>query len=151
MTLLPRAARAALLAVLDVALHARGRPVSSKELAARHALPPRRLEGLLQALVHAGVLKSLRGPSGGYELAKERRRLTLADILRVALRVDEEEGVLEPKIAPASLEAAIAPALQEIEAELFQRLEMVTLDDLYARALVGGFGGGERAQADFEI
>ena len=56
MTLLPRVARAAVLAVLDVALHARGRPVSSKELAARHALPPRRLESLLQALVRAGVL-----------------------------------------------------------------------------------------------
>ncbi len=150
MTLLPRAARAALLAVLDIALHARGRPVSSKELAARHALPPRRLEGLLQALVHAGVLKSLRGPSGGYELAKERRRLTLADILRVALRVDEEEG-FEPNIAPVSLEAAITPALQEIEAELFQILETVTLDDLCARALVVGFGSAEKAQADFEI
>ena len=150
MMLLPRAARAALLAVLDIALHARGRPVSSKELAARHALPPRRLEGLLQALVHAGVLKSLRGPSGGYELAKERRRLTLADILRVALRVDEEEGV-EPNIAPVSLEAAITPALQEIEAELFQILETVTLDDLCARALMVGFGSAERTQADFEI
>ncbi|ARN80723.1 RrF2 family transcriptional regulator [Methylocystis bryophila] len=150
MTLLPRAARAALLAVLDVALHARGRPVSSKELATRHALPPRRLESLLQALVHAGVLKSLRGPSGGYELAKERRRLTLADVLRVALRV-EEEGDLEPKIAPLSLEAAIAPALEEIEAEIFQRLEMVTLDDLCARALVYGFGSAEKTQADFEI
>jgi Rrf2 family transcriptional regulator, iron-sulfur cluster assembly transcription factor len=150
MTLLPRVARAALLAVLDIALHARGRPVSSKELAARHALPPRRLEGLLQALVHAGVLKSLRGPSGGYELAKERRRLTLADILRVALRVDEEECP-EPNIAPVSLEAAITPALQEIEAELFQLLETVTLDELCARALVVGFGSMEKAQADFEI
>ncbi|HTO80290.1 MAG TPA: Rrf2 family transcriptional regulator [Methylocystis sp.] len=150
MTLLPRAARAALLAVLDIALHARGRPVSSKELAARHALPPRRLEGLLQALVHAGVLKSLRGPSGGYELAKERRRLTLADILRVALRVDEEEGA-EPDIAPVSLEAAITPALQEIEAELFQILETVTLDDLCARALIVGFESAEKTEADFEI
>ena len=151
MTLLPHAARAALLAVLDIALHARGRPVSSKELAARHALPPRRLEGLLQALVHAGVLKSLRGPSGGYELARERRRLTLADILRVALGVDEEEEGVEPNIAPVSLEAAITPALQEIEAELFQILETVTLDDLCARALVVGFGSAERTQADFEI
>jgi Rrf2 family transcriptional regulator, iron-sulfur cluster assembly transcription factor len=151
MTLFPRVARAAVIAVLDVALHARGRPVSSKELAARHALPPRRLESLLQALVHAGVLKSLRGPSGGYELAKERRRLTLADILRVALRVAESEDALEAKFAPVSLEAAITPALQEIEAELFQRLETVTLDDLCARARVVGFGAAEKTQANFEI
>jgi Rrf2 family iron-sulfur cluster assembly transcriptional regulator len=151
MMFLPRAARVALLAVLDVALHARGRPVSSKELAARHALPPRRLEGLLQALVRAGVLKSLRGPSGGYELAKERRRLTLAEIVRVALRIDEEEGAPAPPIAPVSLEAAIAPALEEIEAEIFERLERITLDDLCARARVVGFGEGDKTQADFEI
>ena len=50
MKLLPKPARFALMAALDVALHARGRPVSSKELAARHDLPPRRLETLLQAL-----------------------------------------------------------------------------------------------------
>ena len=93
MRLLPRAARFALMAMLDVALHARARPVSSKELAARHDFPPRRLEGLLQALVRAGILKSLRGPSGGYELARERRRLTAAEIVRVALRAegDDEE------------------------------------------------------------
>jgi Rrf2 family transcriptional regulator, iron-sulfur cluster assembly transcription factor len=150
-TLLPRVARAAVLAVLDVALHARGRPVSSKELAARHALPPRRLESLLQALVRAGVLKSVRGPSGGYELAKERRRLTLADILRVALRVEGNDDVDEREIAPLSLEAAIAPTLQQIEADLFGLMEAVTLEDLCVRARVVGFESVEKTQADFEI
>ena len=151
MTLLPRGARAAVLAVLDVALHARGRPVSSKELAARHELPPRRLESLLQALVRAGVLKSVRGPSGGYELAKERRRLTLADIVRVALRVDGNDDADEPEVAPLSLEAAIAPTLQQIEAEVFRGLEAVTLEDLCVRARVVGFESAEKTQADFEI
>jgi Rrf2 family transcriptional regulator, iron-sulfur cluster assembly transcription factor len=151
MTLLPRVARAAVLAVLDVALHARGRPVSSKELAARHELPPRRLESLLQALVRAGVLKSVRGPSGGYELAKERRRLTLADIVRVALRVDGNDDADEPEVAPLSLEAAIAPTLQQIEAEVFRGLEAVTLEDLCVRARVVGFESAEKTQADFEI
>ncbi len=50
MTLLPRAAHFALLAVLDVALHARGRPVSSKELAKRYDLPPRRTRDLAAGL-----------------------------------------------------------------------------------------------------
>jgi Rrf2 family iron-sulfur cluster assembly transcriptional regulator len=147
MMLLPRSARSAVLAVLDVALHARGKPVSSKELAARHALPPRRLEGLLQALVHAGVLKSLRGPSGGYELAKERRRLTLAEIVRVALGAEAENacGTAGP------LEAALAPALSEIEAEFFARLEAITVEDLHARALAGGLSCAPEAGGDFAI
>ena len=70
MKILRGPARFALLATLDVALYARGRPVSSKVLAARHDLPPRRLEALLQALVRAVVLRSLRGPAGVYELAR---------------------------------------------------------------------------------
>jgi Rrf2 family protein len=149
MTLLPRTARSALLAVLDVALHSRGRPVSSRELAARHKLPPRRLEGLLQALVHAGVLRSLRGPSGGYELARERRRLTLAEIVRVALRAEDEREESD-KVGAASLEAALAPALEEIEAQIFSQLGTISIEDLYARALANG-AGNEQAGGDFAI
>ena len=120
MTLLPRAARFALMATLDVALHARGRPVTSKALAARHDLPPRRLESLLQALVRAGILRSVRGPAGGYELARERRRLSLGEIVRVALRVEaEEEG--QPA-EPGLLEAVLAPVIAAAEAEALARL-----------------------------
>lgn len=149
MMLLPRSARAALLAVLDVALHARGRPVSSKELAARHRLPPRRLEGMLQALVHAGVLRSLRGPSGGYELARERRRLNLAEIVRVALRAEAETG--DPAGGPPSFEAALTPALEEIEADIFARLGAISIEDLYTKALANGLNDGGEAGGDFAI
>lgn len=147
MTLLPRPARYALMAALDVAMHSRGKPVSSKALAARHDLPPRRLESLLQALVRAGILKSVRGPSGGYELARERRRLCVGEILRVALRAEAElcekgtgllETVLEPMIAEAE-EAALA------------KLDAITLDDLLARAAAKGFGEEQDGGGDFEI
>ena len=82
MILLSRRGQFALAAVVDIAIHARPLPVSAKALAARLALPPRRLESLLQDLVHANILKGVRGPRGGYELARERRRITAASILR---------------------------------------------------------------------
>lgn len=144
MKLLPKPARFALMAALDVALHARGRPVSSKELAARHDLPPRRLETLLQALVRAGILKSVRGPAGGYELARERRRLSVGEIVRVALRAEEEEDQ-----APALLVAVLEPLIAETEEASLQRLDAITLEDLYARAIAKGFG--ERPSGDFAI
>src|SRR5215211_7772975 len=81
MSLLSRKGLLAITAVVDVALHAKGRPVSAKALAARNALPPRHLEPILQALVRAGILKGIRGPRGGYELGRERRRITAEDIL----------------------------------------------------------------------
>ena len=147
MKLLPRTARFALMATLDVALHARGRPVSSKQLAARHDLPPRRLETVLQALVRAGILKSVRGPAGGYALARERRRLSVGEIVRVALRAEEEA----PDVAPPLLSAVLEPIIAEAEESALRRLDDVTLDDLHARAVTLGFGERPDASGAFEI
>jgi len=81
MNLLSRRSVLAIAAVVDVALHSRSAPVAAKALAARHKLPPRHLETLLQGLVHAKILKGVRGPRGGYELACERRRITVGEIV----------------------------------------------------------------------
>ena len=81
MNLLSRRSVLAIAAVVDVALHSRSTPVGAKTLAARHKLPPRHLETLLQGLVHAKILKGVRGPRGGYELARERRRITVGEIV----------------------------------------------------------------------
>jgi Rrf2 family transcriptional regulator, iron-sulfur cluster assembly transcription factor len=145
MTLLPEAARLALMATLDVALHARGRPVSSKELAARHDLPPRRLEGLLQALVRAGIFKSVRGPSGGYELARERRRLSLGEIVRIGLRAESA-----PCAGAQRYDAVLAPVLARMEERAFAELDAVTLDELQTRAQQSGFDE-KLGDGDFEI
>jgi len=64
----PNVREDAIAAVVDVALHARERPVSARKLAARHNLPPRHLEPVLQALVHEGIFHGIRGPRGGYAL-----------------------------------------------------------------------------------
>ena len=85
MNLLSRRSVLAIAAVVDVALHSRSAPVAAKALAWRHKLPPRHLETLLQGLVHAKILKGVRGPRGGYELARERRRITIGEIVRTAM------------------------------------------------------------------
>ena len=79
--------------------------MSSKTLAVRNGLPARHLESVLQALVHDGILKGTRGPRGGYELARERNRMTINDILR-ATRTDDgpkeepNSGLLEKVVMP---------------------------------------------------
>ena len=89
--MLPRKGLLAIAAVVDVALQTDGRPISAKTLTTRHGLPPRHLESLLQSLVHEGILKGIRGPHGGYELARERGGITANDILRAAGTVDAAE------------------------------------------------------------
>ena len=88
MPLLPRKGVLAIAAVIDVALQAHAHPISAKALALRHGLPPRHLEPVLQALVRDGILKGIRGPRGGYALARERKRVSANDILRAAAAVE---------------------------------------------------------------
>src|SRR5215469_13696340 len=91
MSLLPRKDLLAVTAVLDVALLTDDQPVASKTLAHRHRLPPRHLEPVLQALVHKGILKGIRGPRGGYQLARDPRQITADDILRAIGTVEEQQ------------------------------------------------------------
>jgi len=90
MPILPRKGILAIAAVVDIALHDGDTPVSAKTLAVRHGLPPRHLEPVLQALVRDGILKGIRGPGGGYELAGEPGDITAAQILRAADMIDGE-------------------------------------------------------------
>lgn len=131
MPLLSRKGILAIAAVIDVALNSKGRPVSAKALAGRHKLPPRHLEPVLKALVRDGILKGIRGPRGGYELARERKRITAEDILRAASKV-EEPG--EPPLPASTLvNQVVLPALAQAEAAFSAALGRINIEDMAAR------------------
>ena len=133
MTLVSRKGILAIAAVIDVAMNARTRPVSAKSLAARHRLPPRHLEPLLQALVRDGILRGIRGPHGGYELGRERNRITADDILRAATTVDEVDA-LQP--SSALVNEIVRPALAETERTVSVALGRISIDDIVRRTTV---------------
>ena len=128
MAMLPRKGLLAIAAVVDVALQTDGRPISAKTLTTRHGLPPRHLESLLQSLVHEGILKGIRGPHGGYELARERGGITANDILRAAGNAAEEEPNSE------LVAKVVLPVLSAAEQEFGQALSRISLDDMVDRA-----------------
>jgi Rrf2 family protein len=131
MTLLSRKGLLAIAAVIDVALYGRSRPVSAKALAARHALPARHLEPVLQALVRVGILKGIRGPRGGYELARERRRVTVDDILRAAGTIEE----FDDKAARSTLVSQVViPAVDQAEQAFAAALGRIDFDELVRQA-----------------
>jgi Rrf2 family transcriptional regulator, iron-sulfur cluster assembly transcription factor len=136
----------AVAAVVDVAMHARGQPVAAKALAERHRLPPRHLEPVLQALVHAGILKGVRGPRGGYELARERRRISVAEVVRVAETAAEEQtGAL-----PSLVTRVVRPAVAQGEKAFESALAAVTIEGLCREAERQGFAEA-LASSDFNI
>ncbi len=131
MPLLSRKGVLAIAAVIDVALHAQGRPISAKTLAARHGLPPRHLESVLQALVRDGILKGIRGPRGGYELGRESNRVSANDILRAAGSV---EDVNEEPANSELMNKVVLPALSSAEQEFGIALNRINLDDMVRSA-----------------
>jgi Rrf2 family transcriptional regulator, iron-sulfur cluster assembly transcription factor len=140
MPLLPRKGILAIAAVIDVALHGADRPVSAKALAERHGLPPRHLEPVLQALVRDGILKGIRGPRGGYELGRDRRRITADEILRAAGTVEELE---DPAMPPSALLCdVVVPALAHAERAFAAALGQINVEDMArgAETLAGSRG-----------
>jgi Rrf2 family transcriptional regulator, iron-sulfur cluster assembly transcription factor len=129
MPILSRRGLLAIAAVVDIALQKDGRPVASKTLAKRHGLSPRHLEAVLQSLVHGGILKGIRGPRGGYELAIERNGVTVNDILRsaeTATALDEPKSDLVVNV--------LLPVLAGVEHECGQALSRISLDEIVRRA-----------------
>jgi Rrf2 family iron-sulfur cluster assembly transcriptional regulator len=147
---LSRRSLLAIAAVVDIALHARPAPVAAKALAARHELPPRHLETVLQALVKAGLLKGVRGPRGGYELARERRRITAGEIVRAAMQATAEE-TLPPLPRSALVETIIGPTVQGAMDAWLAALDAVTVADLCKEAETRAATDGKRITADFTI
>jgi Rrf2 family protein len=133
MSLMSRKGLLAIAAVIDVAINARARPVSAKALAARHRLPPRHLEPVLQALVRDGILKGIRGPHGGYELGRERSRITANDILRAAITAEDPDAVRPGSIL---VNEVIGPVLAETERTVSVALGRINIDDMVRRVAV---------------
>ena len=133
MILLPRRCVLAIAAVTDIALNARPRPVAAKALAARHSLPPRHLETLLQSLVHAQILKGVRGPHGGYELARERRKISAGEIVRAALtasNLDEDSEGAKSEL----IDDIVTPLVEAAGKSFLRQLDQITVDELCRNA-----------------
>jgi Rrf2 family iron-sulfur cluster assembly transcriptional regulator len=107
----------ALEAVIDIAFNARPEPVQAKEITARQGVPQRYLEQVMQQLVRAGILKGVRGPRGGYRLAKERRRISVGDIVRAAELAEDEAG---EEVSPRSELGAriVTPFIQTLQEDV---------------------------------
>lgn len=147
MMLLSRRSMLALAAVADIALHARPQPVAAKTLAGRLALPPRHLETLLQALVRAEILKGVRGPRGGYELARERRRISAAEIVRAVLNGEEAGAQTEGRF----IDNVISPIIEQASQAFLGALELVTIDDICRAAGEKKIFLEDNAKPDFTI
>ena len=138
-------------AVLDIAYNAGDLPVQSGEITRRQGIPRRYLEQVLQQLVRAGVLSGVRGPRGGYRLARERRRITLGEIVRVVQAIEGADNPLESEAGAELGRRVVRPLWSELQDEVMGRLDGITIDELCLRAHRVGIPGDYAARLDFSI
>jgi Rrf2 family protein len=143
----------ALEAVIDIAYNARPQPVQAKEITARQGVPQRYLEQVMQQLVRAGILKGVRGPRGGYRLARERRRISVGDVVRIAMALDTGEGQFDGGSELGR--RVVVPMIADLQEDVMKKLDQISIEDICQRARANGLDcGGDLPQAvgaDFTI
>ncbi|MFN3626344.1 MAG: Rrf2 family transcriptional regulator, partial [Parvibaculum sp.] len=78
--------RYAVMAMADLARHSSGSPVALAEIADRQEISLSYLEQLFAKLRRGNLVKSVRGPGGGYLLSRDADEIRISDVI---LAVDE--------------------------------------------------------------
>jgi len=131
--------RYGLRAVFDIAYHSAGLSTQVREISARQAISPRYIEQIFQKLKKAGIIKSLRGPSGGYYLAKRLEEIRVGDIVRATERNVHLVNCAGPrpaskKICDRITQCVVRDVWAEASHRLMAYLDSVTLEDLCREA-----------------
>ena len=115
-------------AVIELARRFGHGPVQCAEIAASQRIPEAYLDQLLSSLRRSGIVRSMRGPHGGHELARDPHQLTLGDVVTAL------EGPVVPHefVHSASIEDTCAVRNAWLAAaEASQReLDRTTIQDL---------------------
>lgn len=122
----------ACIAVLELAArHVRGEPVRIREIADAHDIPSRFLVQILLQLKSAGLVQSIRGAAGGYQLARDPEGITLLDVMTV---VDAQlaENALGNTRSSATTRA-LQRTWKEVAAKERELLSGVSFADLVER------------------
>lgn len=140
-------------AVVDIAYNSGGEPVQIREVTQRQGVPQRYLEQVMQRLVHAGILKGIRGPKGGYLLARERSRIYVGEIARVVMDMPDESGLGLPEdvaIGPIG-QSVVRPLWQEFQNQILVMMDKVSIEELTTRAFRSGIPSEVYNRINFSI
>jgi Rrf2 family protein len=148
---LPKKLLFAIEAVVDIAYHAGSQPVQSQDITRRQGIPRRYLEQALQKLVRAKILTGVRGPRGGYNLARERRRISIGNIVQVIHNGSQIYDDLDDETGSELTQLVIKPVWQNVEIDMMDQLNKISIDDLCQYAQKNGVTSEGHQSLDFSI
>lgn len=132
--------RYAVMAMVDLACQSNGKPVSLADIAVRQEISQSYLEQLFGKLRKGGLVKSVRGPGGGYVLARAADATRVADII---LAVDEPMRTTRCRVgSPSGCHSDKSRCLthdlwEELGNQIYLYLSSVTLGDVAGRRVLG--------------
>ncbi|BCW89505.1 HTH-type transcriptional regulator IscR [Alphaproteobacteria bacterium SO-S41] len=132
--------RYAVMAITDLAKFSSARPVSLADIAARQEISLSYLEQLFAKLRRAGLVRSVRGPGGGYRLARSAAETRVAEVI---LAVDEPIKATRCEIgSPKGCTGTSARCIthdlwEELSRQIHIFLSSVTLADILENRVLG--------------
>jgi Rrf2 family transcriptional regulator, iron-sulfur cluster assembly transcription factor len=118
-------------ALLDLSLQPRFGPASVTDIAQRQSLPAPYLEKLLIELRRGGLVRSLRGVQGGYQLARSPSQISLGQILEAVGEWIEPFPDSVPEDKPNAEDWVTVAVWKRLQQHLKTVLYGITLEDLY--------------------
>ena len=110
-----------------------GEPMKGEHIADAQGIPLKFLENILQELRHAGVVRSQRGPEGGYRLARPASEISLGEVIRaVDGPLASVRGEAPEDLAYDGSAAALRDVWVALRSSLRGVLDEVTLGEVAA-------------------
>jgi Rrf2 family iron-sulfur cluster assembly transcriptional regulator len=142
--------RYAVMAMADLARRSVKAPVTLADIASRQSISLSYLEQLFARLRKAGLVESVRGPGGGYTLARTAENIRVYDIMAAvdeSLDVTRCEG--EAKGCMESGRRCITHDLwDELSRHIYLFLGSITLEDVIAGRVMGAARGANEMAAE---
>lgn len=142
------------MAMVDIAAHSEGKPIALADVAERQEISLSYLEQLFGKLRRGGLVKSVRGPGGGYLLAHTAEETRISDII---LAVDEP--IKTTRCTPGSpvgcksnkSRCLTHDLWEELGNKIYLYLNSVSLADVTEKRILGTSGELHRRDQDASI
>jgi Rrf2 family protein len=101
--------------------------------------------------VKANILTGVRGPRGGYQLARERRRISVGEIVCIVTDLETENAV-ENNLTDSEISGKVLnPMWGKIQNTILEQLDKITIEDLCIKANERGIQSEGRQTLDYAI
>ena len=132
---LSKKSRYGITALIDLAVYARNQCVQLSRIAERNKISVKYLEQIFSGLRRAGLVKSIKGPQGGYLLAKSPESITVADVIYAldgSYLLEDERSVVsgaDEKGISTAIQKLLIEQMNDQTDKLLKQLTLKTLVD----------------------